>query len=413
MQKFAVIGFPILHSLSPLIHNTIYSLENIDAKYIQIISSIPTNALSILKELGFTGANITAPFKSKIRINANLPIINSLSLFNNNAHNTDILALQDIIRSYKVNNVTILGGGNTSFSAAIAASELKKDIIVLSRNPEKIPDYLKLEHVTYFSYNDYQKPLTPVLFISTLPSEHGIDLNKLGIRSCDFILDALYFSNQLSSFASNHSIPYTDGKDFLIKQAIHAHNIWHNSDYNQFEAVISKLAQPNNHNPVKIALIGFMGVGKTSIAKIIAKFLNILHYDTDQIIEENEGKTIRSIFESEGEKYFRDLESEVLKDISKEESIIISCGGGIIESEINFEYLKTFDHVIWVYRRPGSYRNTIIDSNRPLWNDNFRKLYNSRIDKYFKACTSILDNTEDLDSTVDLLTYELKRYYDR
>ncbi len=413
MQKFAVIGFPILHSLSPLIHNTIYSLENIDAKYVQIISDNSTNAISILKELYFAGANVTAPFKSEIGINSNMRVINTLSILDNNSYNTDILALQDIIRAYKVDQVTILGGGNTSYSAAIAARNLNKEIVVISRNPDHIPEYLKIDNVDYIFYDDYKKPKTPVLYISTLPTEHRIDLNKLGITSKDFIIDALYFNNQLSAFAEHHSIPYTDGKEFLIKQAFYAHNIWHNCAYNQLDAIKSRLAQPYTHKSIKIALIGFMGVGKTTIAKSIASSINIAHYDIDQIIETKENRRIKSIFDTDGEKYFRDLESNVLKDISNRESAIVSCGGGIIESEINLEYLKTFDHVIWIYKHPDSYKNTIFDNNRPLWDENFDKLYNSRIDKYFEACTSILDNSQDLNSTIEILTYELKRYYDK
>ncbi|MBQ3420901.1 MAG: AAA family ATPase, partial [Romboutsia sp.] len=86
---------------------------------------------------------------------------------------------------------------------------------------------------------------------------------------------------------------------------------------------------------MRIILIGFMGVGKTTIGKIIAKKLKLNFVDMDNYIEKREGKSISKIFEAYGEQHFRKLESESLKDLIKSDNIVISTGGGIVTTKEN------------------------------------------------------------------------------
>jgi len=99
---------------------------------------------------------------------------------------------------------------------------------------------------------------------------------------------------------------------------------------------------------MKLVLIGFMGVGKTSVGKKLAKKLNFKFIDTDYEIEKLENKTISQIFEDYGEEYFRSLETKVLKNSLKEKNIIISTGGGIITNKENYEILKNEKNVIFL-----------------------------------------------------------------
>lgn len=75
-------------------------------------------------------------------------------------------------------------------------------------------------------------------------------------------------------------------------------------------------------------LIGFMGSGKSSIGKQLAKELNIKHIDLDNLIEESENIKIADIFNNSGETYFRELEEKYLKETIKEDNILVSTGGG-------------------------------------------------------------------------------------
>lgn len=89
-----------------------------------------------------------------------------------------------------------------------------------------------------------------------------------------------------------------------------------------------------------IALIGFMGSGKTTTAKALSEFYDMEYISTDSRIEENSSKKIIDIFEEKGEKYFRELEYKLIKQITKKNNCIFDLGGGVIIQEKNRIILK-------------------------------------------------------------------------
>ncbi len=98
-----------------------------------------------------------------------------------------------------------------------------------------------------------------------------------------------------------------------------------------------------------IILIGFMGSGKTTVGKILAQTLQRKLVDSDHAIEDHTKRTISDIFETQGEKVFRDIEHDVLKKITTEnDNIILSCGGGSLERDDNVELLKKTGVVVWL-----------------------------------------------------------------
>ena len=91
---------------------------------------------------------------------------------------------------------------------------------------------------------------------------------------------------------------------------------------------------------VNIYLTGFMASGKSTIGPIVANTLGWEFYDLDKEIEKRERKTIPDIFKENGEKYFRKLEIEVLKELSTGNSLIISLGGGALTNQLNRKIIK-------------------------------------------------------------------------
>lgn len=89
-----------------------------------------------------------------------------------------------------------------------------------------------------------------------------------------------------------------------------------------------------------IVLIGFMATGKTSVGRGLSKRLKREFFEIDETIEKKEGTSIKKIFETKGEGYFRKLEKEIVKEASKKDGIIISAGGGAVIDEENFKNLK-------------------------------------------------------------------------
>lgn len=94
-----------------------------------------------------------------------------------------------------------------------------------------------------------------------------------------------------------------------------------------------------------VILTGFMGTGKSTIGRMVAKRLGFKYVDSDDLIETRTGKSIENIFDEDGEKSFREVESEVIKSIS-EDNIVLSTGGGAVIRESNRKHLKELGTVV-------------------------------------------------------------------
>lgn len=117
-----------------------------------------------------------------------------------------------------------------------------------------------------------------------------------------------------------------------------------------------------------IVLIGFMGSGKTSVGIQLAGKLAFEFKDTDQMIEENCKRTIKSIFAKEGEEFFRKLETKTIKElIEKTNNTVISAGGGLPIQPGNGELLRQLGHVVYLKASRATIINRLTgDTTRPL-----------------------------------------------
>jgi shikimate kinase len=120
-----------------------------------------------------------------------------------------------------------------------------------------------------------------------------------------------------------------------------------------------------------LVLTGMMGVGKTTIGKKLAEKLKIKFVDIDKIIEAREKKTIKEIFELDGESYFRQIEKNITLDILRKKKLVIALGGGaFMNSEIRKEVIKTSISV-WLDLSPKNLISRLKNTKkRPLLNKN-------------------------------------------
>jgi len=116
-----------------------------------------------------------------------------------------------------------------------------------------------------------------------------------------------------------------------------------------------------------IVLIGLMGSGKTTIGKKIAEKTGMKFTDTDELIVLKAGKSINLIFAEDGEAFFRDLESELIKEVSGQENLVISTGGGAVIREENINNLKK-NGVLFYLNAPAEelFERIKYDTERPL-----------------------------------------------
>ena len=118
-----------------------------------------------------------------------------------------------------------------------------------------------------------------------------------------------------------------------------------------------------------ITLVGFMGTGKTTVAKLLSRSLNMHYVSSDDLIEEKEGMSINSIFREKGEEYFRASESDVLREILDREGQVVDAGGGVMLDEENVRLLREHSILICLTADAETvYERTGRQSHRPLLN---------------------------------------------
>lgn len=99
---------------------------------------------------------------------------------------------------------------------------------------------------------------------------------------------------------------------------------------------------------MNIVLIGYRGVGKTTIGKQLARRMGLKFVDTDELLVRNAGKTIREIFAQGGEPLFRDLESAVIDRLAEMDNTVIAAGGGVVLRKANIEKLRAKGRIVWL-----------------------------------------------------------------
>ena len=141
-----------------------------------------------------------------------------------------------------------------------------------------------------------------------------------------------------------------------------------------------------------------MGTGKSSVGRILAELLQFRFLDTDQVIEERAGTSIKEIFEQHGEPAFRDLERRLVEELASSSDTVIATGGGLPLNPLNMASLKSHALVVGLWASPERILDRVkAHSHRPLLNTpdplaKIREMLASREPSYRQA--DVLVNTE-------------------
>ena len=169
-------------------------------------------------------------------------------------------------------------------------------------------------------------------------------------------------------------------------------------------------------NKKNICIMGLMGSGKSVIGKDLSKNLNLKFYDTDKEIELKTNKSIRKIFEENGESYFRDIEEKICIEILTIDNCVISLGGGSIISKKIRKIIKKNSYSIYLKVKLNNLQNRLkFSKKRPLLNNNSNKseimqrLLKDR-QKYYEKADLIINNDGDKSQSLKEIKSQLNKY---
>jgi shikimate dehydrogenase len=392
-MKAGVIGFPISHSLSPFIFKFIARNQHIEIDY-DAFEVLPQNALSFIQDLNQSkkciGLNVTIPFKENFlnELDYTSPEVRAIGALNvlhwseNKlfGFNTDIVGIQKTFedQNFDVQNTNCLvlgAGGSAKALAFVLGINKARNVIIINRSNRVhslIETFSKLfPETSWKAVNDFselEKIKDPFdLVVNTTPlgmtgKESGKDffsnLNKLNYSLKALAFDFIYTpeSSEFMQIAKLLGLKTVGGLGMLIDQALATWKIWigkiedEKNFHLQLKHFLSGLLRIRQETK-PIFLTGFMGVGKSSVGQLMAQFLGKNFIDTDQLIETKAGLSIKEIFKTKGEDYFRKIENEVLGDLQHAgvtNNCIVSLGGGSLIKEENFKSISTSGFLVYL-----------------------------------------------------------------
>jgi shikimate dehydrogenase len=385
-KLFAVTGQPIFHSRSPQIFNSLFQSLRMDSVYIRISAMSTEEVIKTARAMGLSGFNVTSPYKHEIMKNLDdveehartINAVNTVVADNGKwiGFNTDFIGAVETLKNNGIDpqntNFAILGAGGAARAAAYGLLNSNAKNVTLLNRTEEHAKKAALHLGCDFAPLEKGKEILDKsdILISCIPSIQRV-LNPDFLKSGLVVMDANYKDSVLIHDAVRRGCRTINGLEWLVYQALPAFHLFSGQKVTQdlqrkimHTASMKKaVVKPN------IALIGFMGTGKTTVGQLLAERKRFRFMDIDKMIEESSGKTIPEIFRQQGEKAFREIEkSVILTKIPDAHETVFSVGGGGILEEENRSILNKHCHVIWLWASVKKALKQINISSRPLLN---------------------------------------------
>lgn len=353
-RRFGLIGHPLGHSLSPLLHSRIMEAAGIDGSYELIDLSaqeLPNRLPDLIRQMD--GFNVTIPHKQTV-----IPYLNSLddaarrlgavnTVHQGKGYNTDAPGFGLCGVPMQNRRVLVLGAGGVA--RVLVPQALKagaKSVHIYARNFEKA-GLLAAESkdARVAALGELPQPAYDVILNGTpvgmYPHAGALPVDETVIAAAQAVFDTIYnpTATRLVLKAKSLGIWAQGGLQMLYEQALAAQMHW--SPGVDFAAAAPALSaipatlarEVLRKSPVKILLTGYMGSGKTQIAKRLAKAMggDLPMVDLDDLIIQRAGCPIPQIFATQGEAAFRALEREVLLSaMAAPGAAVIATGGGTL-----------------------------------------------------------------------------------
>lgn len=393
--KCGLLGKKLGHSFSPMIHKKLgdyeYSLFEKEEDEIE----------NFIKNGDFDGINVTIPYKRTVipyldeisDVAKKAGSVNTIVRRSDNSlygDNTDVYGFMAMVRHADIDvagaKVLILGSGGASGAVKTALEEMKATPVIISRSGENNYDNLYLHRDAKVIVN------TTPLGMYPGNGEAAVDLSDF--PNCCGVLDLIYnpLRTKLILQAEKLGIRYSNGLYMLVSQAVRSAELFLGKygekvvfEDDKTDEIYSELTKKLTN----LVLIGMPGSGKSFMARKLSKENGMEIIDTDEEITVRYKRTPEEIINEDGENSFRKLETEVLKDVTKKNGVIISTGGGVVTREENYDLLHQNGKIIWIKRDLSK----LSTKGRPLsQRDGIEKLYSQREPLYRKFADCEMDN---------------------
>lgn len=313
----------------------------------------------------------------------------------------------------------MLGAGGAGGAAIYGLTQERTEVIILDQDFQRSLDAAgnfggraeKIESLeSWLSSAD--------ILISAIPADADI-IPASWLKKDLVVFDANYKKSFLSEKAQKRGCKVIKGEEWLLNQAVPAYRYFLGTtpDQTAIEAMRAALLSAPPTKPKNIALVGFMGCGKTIIGKLLAKKMGLIFKDSDDLIEAREGRSIPEIFKTDGEAYFRKVEIAILKqELENHTGVVYGCGGGVVLDEKNKEILKTNALVIWLYSTIETTLKRIPPGTRPLLDcpnpeEKARDLLDRRLIHYSRAADLIVGSEKSAEKTSEKIHEEINKTF--
>ncbi|NLV66854.1 MAG: hypothetical protein GXY14_04165 [Spirochaetes bacterium] len=421
---FGVTGNPVLHSKSPLMFREVFSEYRVDASYIRVAVRDAADAARLMREAGFSGMNVTAPFKFDIAGHLNmlsgdaarLESVNTVVSSNGTlkGYNTDFTGVAEALEAHagsiKGKKTVIAGAGGAGVAAAWGARSRGADVVILNITPAEAEAAARktgCRHDILANIHDYTPSAD--IFVAAIPYE-AEQLDISAMKPGTFVMDASYKKSRYESASAKLGLNFIPGEEWLVRQAIPACRLF--TGITPLPELMKRGLSHARSLKKNISLIGFMGSGKSSAGRELARMRNMEFIDTDELIQKRMNMTIPEIFTTIGEDRFREIETETLLSLKGLENIIISCGGGIVLRKENRDFLTAETGCFWLYTSARESLNRITDNSRPLLAVENRErkaheLFEKRKPLYAQTCTAMVISEVNPEHTAEHINEEI------
>jgi len=398
MTQYGLIGGKLGHSFSKVIHNQIA-----DYQY-DLIELTSEELKDFMIKKDFKAVNVTLPYKQELipyldEMSQAAKDIGAVNCIRNEGgrligHNTDFDGLMALIKylglELKNKWVLILGTGGTSDTANAVCQTLGASRVI------KVSRSGKNGSITYGEAIENCKGVEIIINTTPCgmyPDNYSAAIDLTHFPNLEGVVDVVYnpLRTSLVYQALELGLKAQGGLYMLVAQAVKASEFFLKTEYD--DELIEKIYMNLLKEKTNIVLTGMPASGKTTIGRILERKLDRKLIDTDDLIETKSGMKISEIFERYGETYFRNLETEAVKEASKECGVIISTGGGVVLRQENVRALKQNGLVFFNNR---DVNKLIPTDNRPtaLSKEAILKRFEERYQTYKSTADYVISNNK-------------------